>query len=205
MIRLVESGTGVSRSEIPQSPQPDVASDESRLSITDTLFHWCFQHWLLLVNGLVLLFVGLAWLSPLLIALGYVSVGEFLFRLYTPLCHQNPHNSPFLFGHQVGICVRESAMYLSLFAGGLIYAGVRHRLVQRPLSLRVAALLLVPLVLDGITQTIDGLMPWLALRSPEDGVGTFNWWLRVVSGMLFALAVVLAIYPRLDRDLRGFE
>lgn len=172
-------------------------------STSDRIFYWCFQHWLLILNGLVFIYAGLPWLSPFLIWLGYPAAGTFIFNLYTPLCHQSPSNSPFFLGHQVAYCVREAAMYTALLVGGLAYARVRHVLVCHPLRLRLAVLLLLPLAFDGITQTIDAIAPQLALRSPIDAPGSFNWWMRLLSGCLFALAVVLAVYPRLDRDLRG--
>jgi uncharacterized membrane protein len=184
-----------------ESAQPEVTV--TRFPVMDNIAHWCFQHWLLILNTLVLLYAGIPWLSPLLIELGFVGVGNALFAIYAPLCHQSPTNSPYLFGHQVAFCNREAAMYTALVVGGLLYAGGRHWLVRRPLAKRWLLLLLLPLLLDGTSQTVDALMPGLGLRDPNDAPFSLNWWLRIVSGVLAAAAVVLIIYPRLDRDLRG--
>jgi uncharacterized membrane protein len=165
------------------------------------LWYWVFQHWLALLNGLVLVYGGLPWLAPLFIDLGYRDLGLFIFQIYTPLCHQNPDNSFFLLGHQVAFCYRETAMYTALFVGGLIYAGVRNRL--RPISLRLMFVLLLPLVLDGATHSLGSLVPALDIRGPDDSLWSFNWWVRMISGVLFAVGVILGIYTRLDRDLRG--
>ncbi len=161
---------------------------------------WCFDHWLMLINGMVLVYGGLPWLSPLLISMGYTQAGRLLFYLYTPLCHQRPTQSFFLLGNQVAFCHREAAMYTALFVGGLIFARVRHTL--RPIRFRLMLLLLLPLALDGTTHLIDEIVPSLALRSPNDAIGSINWWLRMITGVLFAVAVVLGIYPRLEQDLR---
>ncbi len=189
----------------PVSPPPEPEAESHGLSFIDEIFYWLFQHWLLIVNTLVLLYGGIPWLSPLLISLGSTRLGEFLFWLYTPLCHQSSANSPYLFGHQVAFCTREAAMYTTLFVGGLIYAQVRTRLVRHPLPMWAFFLLLLPIFLDGSSQTVDALLPGLGLRSPNDMPGSFNWWMRVLSGVLFAVAVILAVYPRLDRDLRGVD
>ncbi|NJK82411.1 MAG: hypothetical protein HC914_22240 [Chloroflexaceae bacterium] len=66
----------------------------------DSFFHWLFQHWLTVINMLVLFYSGLPWLAPWLIANGYTQPGEILFMLYTPLCHQAAGSSFFFMGHQ---------------------------------------------------------------------------------------------------------
>jgi uncharacterized membrane protein len=161
---------------------------------------WGLRHWLLFANGLVLLYGGLPWLSPLAKAAGYAWVGQFLFLLYTPLCHQIPARSFFVAGYQVAFCHREAAMYTSLFAGGLLFGLVRARVP--PLSLRTAGLLLLPMLVDGSTHLLDDLFG-LGIRGGGDTVGMLNFWLRLVTGVLFAIAVLLAVYPRLERDLRA--
>lgn len=160
---------------------------------------WSLRHWLLFANGFVLLYGGIPWLAPLAHAAGLEWLGQALFAAYTPLCHQKPGQSFFLQGHQVAFCQREAAMYGALFAGGLGFAGLRGRL--RPASLRVCGLLLLPMLLDGGTQLIDDLFG-VNMRGTVDAVGSFNFWMRMITGLLFAIAVVITIYPRLERELR---
>src|SRR5262245_55358558 len=107
---------------------------------------WGLRHWLLFANGLVLLYGGLPWLSALARAAGHQWLGQALFMLYTPLCHQRPERSFFLFGYQVAFCHREAAMYTSLFVLGLVFGLVRRQL--RPCPLWVGGLLLLPMLLD---------------------------------------------------------
>ncbi len=182
-------------------PAPYTKFGLSVLKQIDRAVLWCFRHWLAFANAFVLIYGGLPWLSPVLIELGYTNLGKLLFYLYTPLCHQRPTQSFFLLGHQVAFCHRESAMYISLFMGGLLYAWLRQRIKIRPISPWITLLLLMPLAFDGTTHLINELLPFLNLRSDMNAVGSFNWWLRMLTGVLFGVAFVLGVYPRLDQEL----
>jgi hypothetical protein len=61
---------------------------------------------------------------------------------------------------------------------------------------------MLPILLDGSTHLIDDLLDH-GLRGGGDAIGTLNFWLRMITGALFAIAVLIALYPRLDRDLRA--
>jgi len=161
---------------------------------------WGLRHWLLLVNGGALLYAGLPWLSPLAKAGGYPLIGELLFRLYTPLCHQLPERSFFVCGHQVGFCHRCVAMYSSIAAAGLVFGLLRRRI--RPASLKLGGLLLLPILIDGLTHMVDDLSG-LGFRGGGDAIGTPNFWLRMITGGLVGIVVLLALYPRVERDLRS--
>jgi uncharacterized membrane protein len=161
---------------------------------------WGLRHWLLLVNGGVILYAGLPWLSPLAKASGYPLIGELLFRIYTPLCHQLPERSFFVCGHQVGFCHRCVALYSSIVAAGLLFGLLRRRI--RPISLKTGGLLLLPILIDGLTHMVDDLSG-LGFRGGGDAIGTLNFWLRMITGALVGIVMLLAIYPRVERDLRG--
>jgi hypothetical protein len=79
---------------------------------------------------------------------------------------------------------------------------VRRR--ARPAPLWVGGLLLLPMLLDGGSHLIDDLLR-AGLRAGGDAPGTLNFALRMVTGVLFAAAVLVAVYPRLERDLRPFR
>jgi uncharacterized membrane protein len=160
---------------------------------------WMLQHWLLFANGLVLIYGGLPWLSPIAYANGYPRLGWLLFAIYRPFCHQIPERSFFLGGYQVAFCHREVAMYTALFVGGILFALVRTHI--QPISLRWAGILLLPMLLDGGSHMLDDIVR-IGFRNTGDAPGTFNFWLRMITGLLFAFAVLFAVYPRLERDLR---
>jgi uncharacterized membrane protein len=159
---------------------------------------WGLRHWLLFANGLALLYAGLPWLSPLARAAGYERTGQFLFLLYTPLCHQLAERSFRVYGYQVAYCHRCAAMYTSILAAGLLFSVVRRRIA--PASLRIAGLLLVPMLLDGGTHLIDDALG-IGFRGGGDGIGSVNFALRMLTGLLVGIAVLVTLYPRLEREL----
>ncbi|HEX9371410.1 MAG TPA: DUF2085 domain-containing protein [Roseiflexaceae bacterium] len=171
-------------------------SVEQRL---DQAASWGLRHWLLLVNGGVALYAGLPWLSPIAKATGHPLIGALLFNLYRPLCHQLPERSFFVCGHQVAFCHRCAAMYTSVLVAGLLFGLLRRRL--RPVSIKIAGLLLLPILVDGLSHTFDDLTG-LGLRAGGDAIGTPNFWLRMITGALVGVAALLFLFPRVDRDLR---
>jgi uncharacterized membrane protein len=66
--------------------------------------------------------------------------------------------------------------------------------------LTLGALLLVPMALDAGTHIINDLLS-LGWRGGGDDIGSLNFWLRMITGALAALAVMLVVYPRLEREL----
>jgi uncharacterized membrane protein len=161
---------------------------------------WGLRHWLLLINSGAILYAGLPWLSPLAKASGHPLIGEFLFRIYTPLCHQLPERSFFVCGHQVGFCHRCAALYSSIVVAGLLFGLLRRHI--RPISLKIGGLLLLPILIDGLTHMVDDLSG-LGFRGGGDAIGTLNFWLRMITGALVGVVMLLAVYPRVERDLRG--
>lgn len=61
---------------------------------------WVSRHWLLLFNGVVALYVGVAFLAPVLKHQGLDAASELVYKIYSPACHQMAHRSWFLFGEQ---------------------------------------------------------------------------------------------------------
>jgi len=56
------------------------------------------QHWLLLVNLALGIWVTLPWLAPVLMHLGWHQPAWWIYSIYSPFCHQLPQRSWFLFG-----------------------------------------------------------------------------------------------------------
>jgi len=122
-------------------------------------------------------------------------------------------------GYKVAWSDRMVSLYGGVLLGGLIFALLRQRL--KPPRWRTFALLLAPITLDGITHMLADLVgvgqgfryhnTWLVRLTgnlfPEsfyvgNALGSFNSWLRLISGLLCGLAVVWLAYPRVATYFR---
>jgi len=85
------------------------ADDRKRSLIiaADRFIFWLSKHWLAVFNALAFLYVGLPFLAPTLMALGARMPASLIYTIYSPLCHQLPQRSWFLFGPQIGYRLPE--------------------------------------------------------------------------------------------------
>ncbi|MDQ6693772.1 MAG: DUF2085 domain-containing protein [Chloroflexota bacterium] len=126
-----------------------------------------------------------------------------------------------MLGYQVAFCWRNTAIYGGIFLFGLLYGLARDRNVRglrwlrRPPRLWVSFLLVLPMGIDGITHML-GLRDmsenvpmdmWYGSLFTGGGSQVFsvNWWLRIVTGLLAALALVWFAFPRLQRGMDEAE
>jgi uncharacterized membrane protein len=172
------------------------------------------RHWLAVASVALGLFIGLPLLAPVLMEAGYERLGNAIHTLFYVTCHQLPERSYFLFGPQwiysraellaltgepvslrfvgnqavgykMAVCQRDTAIYGGWFLWGLLFGLVRDRL--KPISVRTFILLLVPMAVDGGGQLV--------------GLWSSTWLTRLVTGLLFGLAVVLLAYPYLEQGM----
>jgi uncharacterized membrane protein len=187
-----------------------------RLTVILThLAHGFARHWLALANLALGLYIGLPLLAPVLMHEGYAGAGSLIYTVFKPLCHQMPERSFFFFGPQatyayaelaahlggtvparyigdaaigwkVAVCQRDVAIYGTALLAGLAFALLRKRL--RPLGLKWAAALTLPMGVDGTGQLF--------------GLWGSTWLSRVITGALFGLMLVWAAFPHLERGMR---
>jgi uncharacterized membrane protein len=117
-------------------------------------------------------------------------------------------------GWKVAWSDRMISMYTSVWVGALIFRFLRRRL--RPLPTRGLAILALPILLDGGTHMINDLLglgfrqdnAWLAALTGHalpasfyagDALGSFNSWMRLITGALFGLGVVWFAFPWVER------
>jgi len=207
------------------------------------------RHWLVWFSVFYGLFVGLPFLAPILMHVGAVVPGKFLYTIYSFVCHQLPERSFFLFGpkpmyslveiqHQwvqtvdpvvlrqfignpdVGWKLAWSDRMFSLYTSILLFAWLWWPLRKKVRSLHLFGffLLALPMVVDGVSHTVSDLTSldqgfryanaWLATLTQNafpawfyygDALGSFNSWMRLITGTLFGLGAVWFLFPILDR------
>jgi uncharacterized membrane protein len=70
------------------------------VSRTDKFSYWLAKHYLFVFNLFVFLYVGLPFLAPVMMKVGWIAPAGVIYRVYGGLCHQLAYRSWFLFGEQ---------------------------------------------------------------------------------------------------------
>lgn len=81
-----------------------VAAGEASIPVTitraDRLSYWISKHYMLVLNLIVVLYLGLPFLAPALMSAGYTRPAATIYRFYGLVCHQLAFRSWFIFGDQ---------------------------------------------------------------------------------------------------------
>jgi uncharacterized membrane protein len=82
----------------PASPQPVTGWQRDFVVAVDRIILGISRHWLLYLNLLVLLYVGVPFLAPIFMKLGATGPAQVIYTFYSALCHQLGFRSWYLFG-----------------------------------------------------------------------------------------------------------
>lgn len=121
-------------------------------------------------------------------------------------------------GWKVAWSDRMVSLYTPLFLGAMMYARSRRRWHRVRWSLWLL-LPYIPLLIDGLWHMLDDVLQlhiradnvWLRTLTwgrfdPSfyvgDMIGSFNWWARLLTGLLAGFAFTWQVYPHLDH---GFQ
>lgn len=168
----------------PPSSEPASGDDALRSALLGAVLYG-LRHWLFIANAILIVFSTLPVLAPILAALGFEGISNAIFVAYSLTCHQMPSRSYFIFGHQMAYCERNTAIYFSMAAAGLVYARLRDSGAPR-LPWRWYFVLILPIAIDGFTQ----LFGWRES----------TWLLRGITGALFGAATVWVGFPYLQAN-----
>lgn len=212
--------------------------------------HWASRHWFAAAASLLLLWVGLPWLAPILMKVGWEAPARAIYFLYSFQCHQLPQRSFFLFGEKVMYPLEEiravwpvgdNPMALRQFIGTaemgykvawsdrmvsaygsiplatLVWWPFRRKI--KPLSLLAFFLMALPMAIDGSTHFVSDLAglgqgfrytnEWLAVLTNHqlppsfylgNALGSFNSWMRLITGTLFGAGIVWLSFPLLTHS-----
>lgn len=109
------------------------------------------QAYLFLVLGETLWFFFII-MTPMMAAYGLKVPSHFFYYFYSHFCHQLPERSLFLYGEQLPVCARDTAVYTALLITTLIYPLVRSLPTRKMPSKWYLVFFLFPIALDGGTQ-----------------------------------------------------
>lgn len=219
--------------------------------------HWTLDHWLLLFLSIFGVLNVLPFLAPVAMHLGWNSVGDLIYLLYAPLCHQMAQRSFFLFGShfmvapnqlplqldgstganmlvlkqfsgdaslgwKVAWSDRMVYMYGATWLAALLYAVRARQQRINPVPNWAFVVLLLPMAVDGGSHMISdfesGLFggfrytnAWLAQLTGNmlpssfytgDALGSFNAWMRLISGVSFGVAMGGFVLPVFDVSMK---
>lgn len=174
-------------------------SDEARKlnKKVGRLYHGFAAHLLLTSFFLLVLLVLSFFFAPLMIKSENPLMLGWAYILYvgaglTQLCHQLPYRSIMMSGIQQPVCARDIGIYLGALAG------IATLFMKKPLKIffekKILLLALLPISLDGVSQTI------LSLRESNNV-------LRLITGFIFSFGVFAYVFHKMMyqrfRDCRG--
>jgi len=105
-LKALEMTMGAAQDRLDQMDTIEEETHNKRIkrgkevSFADRLFHWLSRHYMVVFNGFVLIYVGLAFLAPILQANGNITPAKLIYTVYGRLCHQLSYRSWFILGDQ---------------------------------------------------------------------------------------------------------
>lgn len=197
----------------------------------DRLIFQFAKHWLLVINLIVGLYVGLPLLAPVLMSSGMERPARLIYTVYKPMCHQLPWRSFFLFGQrpyytedylvsQVG---REplADLWVARSFYGTPELGYKMALCERDIA--TYGVMLLGGVLFGLLRKRLKPLPWLVFllflvpMGIDGGIQFLSSLIpalptcestplrRVITGGLFGLGAVWLAYPYFEQGMQDIR
>ena len=105
------------RAAITNEEQSAKIRSTKKTGFLDRFANWFTKNWLMMVNLFFIVYLGLAFLAPILLHLGYDTAANVIYKVYSFFCHQLAFRSFFLFGEQP-LYPREAAHISELISFG---------------------------------------------------------------------------------------
>jgi hypothetical protein len=159
----------------------------------------------------------------------YFLFGSQLMIPLNDILHAYPANNPLLLrafigsqemGWKVAWSDRMVSLHGGLFLGGSLFALTGRR--WRPLPAWGWIVLTMPMILDGSSHFVNDILgadfrdsnAWLSVLTGQvlapafyagDFLGSFNWWMRLLSGLMAGFAAIALVYPHLNASFNRME
>jgi len=144
-----------------------------------------YNHWATIIMCILGLVVFSAFSIPVLAYFGFDHLSKQMYNAMHYICGQIPSHSPYICGHQCGLCFRCTAIYSTLFITIAVFVFTKKRI--QGISWWILGLLTLPMAWDGLTQ----LFGWRESTTA----------LRLVTGALFGLGCALFTFPLVQKTL----
>jgi uncharacterized membrane protein len=141
--------------------------------------------------------VVLPFIAPILAHYGYKRLSNFIYEIYSFMCHQKAHRSLFIFDEQCAWCVRDTFIWTAMFITWLFVLKGKD---FKPISWKVAVLFGLPMALDGGIQLVGTVMSIFNGYTPfYESTNT----IRAITGTLFGVGVGLFLLGRMKNELEN--
>ncbi len=147
------------------------------------------RHWLPVTLALISCVLILPIVAPAMRVRNLDFLADILYLMYRPLCHQHPERSLSVMGEPMAFCARDFAMVSGALMGGLLFRAARGLRVSRTIPRWFIVALMLPMIVDGVTQLVG----------PRESTNE----LRLLTGGLFGVAVATATLPSIDVGFRS--
>jgi len=143
---------------------------------------WMGRTYLAYVSFMII-WNALIFLTPYLASINN-GLSPSLYAFFSYACHQDPDRSLFLFGNQLPVCARDTAIYLAMLVGGLALPFLKDTRSREIPPLWIFVLAMIPIGIDGTTQ----LLGW------RESTNT----IRIITGGIIGLAIPFYLIPTLN-------
>lgn len=101
-------------------------------------------------------------------------------------------------GYKLALCERDTAMYLALLIGGIIFAILQKYIRSLPWQL-FAVFCGLPMLIDGGFQLLTRMFPSFIIAHETTPL------LRSITGALFGMGLVWLTYPEINKGMKDIE
>jgi uncharacterized membrane protein/glutaredoxin len=99
-IKMTMAAAQDRQTQMSSSTSSPRKAGDARVGFVDRASHWLSKRYLILLNLVLFLYVGLPFLAPVLMNAGYPQLARPIYGVYGAVCHQLSFRSWFLFGEQ---------------------------------------------------------------------------------------------------------
>jgi len=137
---------------------------------------------------LIFLFLSIIWVSfiflaPYLAFKNHKYYSEYIYHVFSFVCHQRTERSFFMWGYPLGVCARCTFLYIGILFGMLLYP-LRF---GKGVSFKVVLIFGIPLIIDGVSQ--------LFFRESTNEI-------RAFTGFLLGIILPFYLMPKFFESLK---